>query len=129
MVTLKKYFLLAVLMFALMFISVSTQTYASGVPVGDFTVTGEESNYTYANNTLTVVNGGEITISGTTVSDHILVPSGVTADITLDGVNIQFSDGTSGWELGTCAFEVRGTANITLKGVNTLKSGAQTAGL
>ena len=83
------------------------------------------------------LGSGNYTISGTwsgTLTgvdyDHlkavITVPSGVTANITLDGAVIDVSATAN-----ACAFAVdaNGTANITLSGTNTLTSGKNRAGL
>jgi hypothetical protein len=92
------------------------------------TVTGGAS-YTYTGHVLTITGSGTYTIgmkSGVikTTSDRIVVASGVSADITLNGVNIDVS-GTN-----TAAFDMSGAAvNLTLTGTNVLKSGSNKAGL
>ena len=82
----------------------------------------KDTDYAYENNTLTILNSTPVTISGSTTADKIAVNGGVAAKITLDGLSI-----TS----GTCAFTIPGTASaeITLVGDNTLKSGSSCAGL
>lgn len=82
----------------------------------------KDTDYAYENNTLTILNSTPVTISGSTTADKIAVGSSVAAEITLDGLSI-----TS----GTCAFMIPGTASaeITLVGDNTLKSGESCAGL
>lgn len=90
---------------------------------GDFQVTGDNTKYTYANNTLTVQDGADLTISGTTTQDKIVVASGATAAITLAGVNIN---------VGGCAFDMAGaTVTLTLaeNTTNILKSDVFRAGL
>ncbi len=107
-----------------------TAALAEGEP--GLTVSGgsETTDYTYENNVLTIKTGAPLTISNadprTPTADRIVVPDGVTADVTLDGVNID----VSGEDYG-CAFAVEagGEAHITLSGVNTLKSGKYRAGL
>lgn len=119
-------FLAVVLVLSLAPVSVFAAT------AGDFTITltngdGDpvlNTDYKYENNTLTILTGTELTISGTTTTDKIVVPSGVTANITLHGLSIDVG-GTG----SACAFEVLGTANITLSGENSLKSGQDRAGL
>ena len=94
---------------------------------GDFTVTGGtlDTEYTYDANTktLTISTNGTYTITGTGVAtqDKIVIADGVTANVTLDNVNIDVGGSTS----YVCAFRVEGnaTCNLTLTGVNTLKSG------
>lgn len=93
----------------------------------DLTVMGGTLNtdYSYEDNTLRVLTGTAITVSGTTTKDRIVVESGVTANITLNGVDISVNG---------CAFEVLGTANIILANgsTNILKSsgmGVSAAGL
>ena len=99
---------------------------------GDFTVTGGllGTDYSYTNNTLTILTGEAITISGSTRQDKIVIAGGVTANITLNNVEIVFDDGTDRNKPGTCAFDMAGAAvNLTLEGKNTLKSGRCRAGL
>ena len=99
--------------------------------VGAFTVTGGQQNtdYTYADNTLTV-NSGDVTIKNVNqvipTADKIVVAGD--ASITLDGVNIDVSD-----TFGSCAFTVQNSAalNLTLAAgsTNSLTSGTYCAGL
>jgi hypothetical protein len=94
-----------------------------------FTVTGGTS-YSYVSRVLTITGDGTYTIGmaegvGPSNYDRIVVASGVTADITLNGVNIDIS----GID-GACAFDMTGAAvNLTLLGSNILKSGGNKAGL
>ncbi|ALU13606.1 hypothetical protein ACH52_0786 [Eubacterium limosum] len=102
--------------------------------VGDFTVTGDSSGYAYDvdTKTLTVKTDTALTIkntdSTTSTADKIVVMSGVTANITLDGVKIDVSS-----DENSCAFAVKsGTVlNLTLAAGsdNNLKSGIYCAGL
>lgn len=69
----------------------------------------------------------EITITGTSTSGAITVNGGVEANITLIGVNIDVSE-----IVDKSAFEIIGDGskvNLTIDGVNTLKSGSRRAGL
>ena len=101
-------------------------------PTGDFTVTGGEygTDYSYENNVLTILKSTTLTISGTTMTDRIEVESGVSANITLDGVNIDVSSLRD-----TAAFKIadNSTGNVTITladdSVNTLSSGYKCAGL
>lgn len=91
---------------------------------GDFTVKGGQAgtDYSYADNTLTILSDTPLTISGTTQQDKIVIKDGITANVTINDLYIQSS---------SCAFEVAGnaTCNLTLEGENTLKSGHSCAGL
>ncbi len=106
----------------------------SSVKCGDLTVTGGTygTDFKYENNTLTILSAEPITISGTSRKDHIYVEKDVTAFVTLNNLDIQFSDGNS-TQNGTCAFKIAnnsiGNVNITLSGTNTLRSGFGNAGL
>lgn len=72
---------------------------ADNITVGDLTISPTVSgntltagtDYTYENNVLTILSAKAITISGTTTKDRIAVASGVSANITLAGVNIDVS--------------------------------------
>jgi hypothetical protein len=81
-------------------------------------------SYDYAAGLLTITGDGTYTISmrnGTSVNtyDRIVVNSGVTANITFNGINIDMSNA------GTAAFDMRGaTVQLTLIGTNVLKSSA-----
>lgn len=97
---------------------------------GAFSVTydGDATAPTYDNNTLTLGSGTYAIamaegVTQTTTS-KIVVASGATANITLNGVKIDVS-GT-----GACAFWMVGaTVNLTLMGSNALTSGGGYAGL
>ncbi len=102
----------------------------------DFVVTGGVlgTDYTYKNGVLTVLTDTEITIKNKDTSmattNTIVVASGVNADITLNGVNIDVS-GTE----NACAFKIadNSTGNVTITladgTTNVLKSGSYCAGL
>ena len=89
--------------------------------------------YTFSSHTLTITGVGPYVITGTTTTNHIVVSggSGVISNITLNGVDIQFSDGMLWGSAGTCAMEINNNskAKITLVGTSVLKSGHQVAGL
>ncbi len=67
-----------------------------------------------------------VPVTGSTTVNKIIVESGVTANITLDDVEIDLS-GTD----NACALEIKNdtAVNLTLSGENTLKSGANQAGI
>ena len=98
---------------------------------GAFTVTYDDSSTvpTYDSSTLTL-GEGNYTIAQTAgvttaTTDKIVVVSGVAANITLNGVNIDVNNTDM-----ACAFDMTGaTVNLTLNGTNTLKSGNNKAGL
>ncbi len=126
-----------ILFFALalsMFTIFSVQSFAATQTVGDFTITGDEKNYSFSNGTLTITGSGDLTISGTTTSHKIVVPySTPSANLTLDNLSIQFNDGkdnSSGQYVeGTCAIYIYANTNITLVGDNIMKSGVQRGGV
>ena len=105
------------------------------VTVNDGNTVEQAYTYNSENHTLTVHNGANITVSGTTTTDHIVVEGNAT--ITLSGVDIQFSDGDADYSsagetnAGTCALWIGDGAEVTLTltGNNTLKSGAGRAGI
>lgn len=84
------------------------------------------TDYRYEDNTLTILSEEELTLSGTTTADRIVIDENVNANITFNGLSIQLSD------TDACAFMIPGSASatITLNGDNnTLKSGDYAAGL
>jgi hypothetical protein len=93
------------------------------------TITGGAS-YTYTERVITITGSGTYTIgmkSGITktTSDRIVVTSGVSADITLNGVNIDMSG-----QADAASFDMSDAAvNLTLTGTNILQSGFNRAGL
>ncbi len=110
-----------------------TATPALAADTGDFTVTGGTLNtdYSYADNILTILRSTELTISGTTTADRILVPTGVDAQIVLDGVSIVHTSGSDVATGYAFAIEGSGSVNLTLQegSVNTLQSFTGFAGL
>ncbi len=91
-----------------------------------------EEDYTYENNVLTIKSSAEITLStnGQTTVDRIFVADGVSANITLAGVDIDLSATKN-----ACAFQIAvdsmGNVTLTLAAgtENVLKSGENCAGL
>ncbi len=104
----------------------------AGRGTGDFTVTGGTlgTDYRFEDHVLHILTGTPLSVSGTTVVDRIFVESGVNADITLKGVNIQIPDKNH-----VPAFEIAagsaGNVTVTLADgtANILKSGMWCAGL
>ena len=106
------------------------------VLASDLTITGNNliygTDYSYptATGVLTILYEKPVTISGSTTTDAIAVKKDISADITLDGVNIDVSEIES-----ACAFEIAddstGNVKITLAdgSANVLKSGGYCAGL
>jgi len=79
------------------------------------TVSASGTGYTYASNVVTITTSGEYEIIGTTTTKRVVVASGVTADITLNGVSITNSS-VSPFQL-----EASAEVNLTIAGTNTLK--------
>ncbi len=109
---------------------------AAGTACGDFTVSGgtlgTDYDFDTTNGVLTIKTGTAITIQNTNPSsattNRIEVASGVSANITLAGVNIDVSS-----QVDTAAFKIAddssGNITVTLAGSNTLKSEENRAGL
>lgn len=99
---------------------------------GDLTVIGgtENTDYSYADNVYTVLTGTALTFSGTTTTDRIVVKEGVTADIILDNVDIQFTTFDQRGD-GMAAFHINknASATITLANTNILTSNGKSSGL
>ena len=92
----------------------------------------ENTDYSYADNVYTVLTETALTFSGTTTTDRIVVKEGVTANITLDNIDISFSDGEGDdGPVGTCAFYINDHAIVKLKliNINSLQSGAKCAAI
>ncbi|MBQ8789926.1 MAG: hypothetical protein IJZ51_01270, partial [Ruminiclostridium sp.] len=108
---------------------------ASAETLGAFEVTGGVlyTDYAYASDVLTIYTSTALTIKNTTPStpttDRIEVADGVSANITLAGVNIDVS--TTGAAAFKIADNSAGNVTITLADgtTNTLKSGSSCAGL
>jgi len=87
------------------------------------TVSGDGAGYTYLDSVVTITQDGSyiLTGTGTETANRIVVNGGVTANITINNVNINSGSG---------AFVMTGaTVNLTLSGSNTLRSGSGFAGL
>ena len=103
-----------------------TTAFAAG---GDFTVTGDTGYIYDSSGVLTFFESGSYTVSmtidgATTTTDKIVVSSGVTANITLNGVSITLP------YAGGSAFDMTGaTVKLFLNGNNSFKSGENFAGL
>ena len=102
----------------------------SSITVGAFTLTGdnltEGTDYSYSGTTLTILSDKAITISGTTTTDHITIKSGIEANVTLSGANIDLS---SEWFVAPILVDGTAKLNLTLAGENTLVGGGNCAGL
>jgi hypothetical protein len=83
-------------------------------------------DYNVSNGNVVITTSGPHTITGNTSTYTITVNSGITADITLDNVNIDVHNSD-----GACAFDIvtGATVALTLEGSNTLSSGGNKAGL
>lgn len=130
---------------------VMTLALVAGMLPGTAGATGESNTVTENGITVVASNGGQVTYEAgsgftlTTSGDYIItgtwerlligddifnpkyaitVPANVTADVTLNGVNIDMSGVRY-----VGAFLVAGTAKITLSGDNILQSGSTCAGL
>lgn len=103
----------------------------TSVTVGDFTLTGvglvEGEDYSYSNDTLTILSSKDITISGTTTKDHIDIGANVTANVTIENLNIDVS--SKDWTSAIYVNTNNGVLNLTLSESNQLKSGYNSAGL
>ena len=101
--------------------------------VGHFTIIKDggidQSDYSYAGNTLTILKDGDYTITmygvTTTTRDVIVVETGLNVDITLEDVIINAST------IGKPAFAIgdNSTVNLNLEGDNTLYGGISKAAL
>lgn len=114
-----------------------TNACALCVTVGDFTICATEggsltlgTDYTYSDHVLTVCSATGITVAGKTTQDRIEVASGVDAQVTLAGVDIDVSGNEN-----AAAFKIAddSTGNVTVvlaSGTeNSLISGKNCAGL
>lgn len=89
------------------------------------TVTGGEENtdYSYADNVYTVLTETALTFSGTTTADRIVVKEGVTANITLDNININNTSENA------IKLEDGSTLTLILSKDNKLAGGTNKAGI
>lgn len=102
---------------------------AAGTVCGDFTVYGDPGDFSFDTGTgvLTIL-GGDVTVTGKSTKNTIVVAKDKSANVTLINVNIDVS-GTD----NACAFKIeddsKGDVVVTIARNNTLKSGANCAGL
>ncbi len=109
---------------------------AAGTVCGDFTVSGGTlgTDYTFSGGVLTIKSGAAVIIQNTNpasaTTNRIEVASGVSANITLAGVNIDVSSRNNNAAL-KIADNSTGNITVTLAGgsSNKLKSGRECAGL
>ena len=114
-----------------------SQPVVEAAQTGAFAVTGGVygTDYTYANSVLTVLTSTPITIAmaepgATTTTDSIVVKSPSMANVTIESLSIDRSATGNETHWGTAAFDVQsGGVSLTIKGINTLKSGALQAGI
>lgn len=100
----------------------SEDTPAELAAAEDLVVTGgiKGTDYTYENNILTILNGTHLTVSGVTDKDHIVVKSGVTAELTIRDLSITGN--------GNRPLDLKGAAlRLHLEGVNTFVTSAYRA--
>jgi hypothetical protein len=92
---------------------------------GSLTVTGNGS-VSYSSNVLTIDTNGDYTISGNSTNTRIRVASGLTdVNVTISDLNINVSAFGN-----TSAFDITdAVVNLTLEGINVLRSGGNRAGL
>lgn len=90
----------------------------------------QNTDYSYKDNVYTVLTGTALTFSGTTTTDRIVIAEGVTADITLNNADIQFTSFDQ-WGDGNAAFHINknASATITLTNTNVLGSNGTSSGL
>ena len=82
------------------------------------------SDYTYENHVLTIISPEELTVSGITTTDRIVVDASTgTANVTLDDVCIDLHGGDQ------AALYAEGNLNLVLADDNALTSGSNHAGL
>lgn len=102
---------------------------ATSAQAGAFVITGDASGYSFANDALIIAKTGSYTLAmaapGATTTDTVVVKSGATVNLTLNGVKIDVSATN-----GACALSATGAdLTLQLQGDNTLKSGSGRAGL
>ncbi|MCL2540272.1 MAG: hypothetical protein FWE53_02425 [Firmicutes bacterium] len=104
-------------------ITVYAASSGATIDVNDST-TASGTGWTYSSNAFTIEDGANVTITGTTTTNRIIVAASATVDITLDNADIQ--------PAASMAFDIANTStvNLTLVGANILKSdGGVRAGL
>lgn len=115
------------LIFSCLLFVVATVAQAQGTINLNDILTPSGSGWTLTGNVFTIT--GDVIITGSTTTNRVVVASGITVNITLNGATIDVNGS------GTCAFDAGGlsapgsTVNLTLSGDNTLISGDDYAGL
>ena len=103
-----------------------TKDFNITVSENDLSISGGTlgTDYTFSGGVLTINSSRAMTVTGTTTTERVAIASGITANITINGLNIDTSSGNN-------AFELTGTAklNLTLTGDNFLQGGIYHAGL
>jgi len=74
------------------------------------TVASSGTGYTYASNVVTITTSGEYELTGTTARVRVIIATGVTADITLNGVNMTNGNGTT----SRSPIQLQNGANVNL---------------
>jgi len=74
-----------------------------------------DTDYSVSGSTINILTSQTMAVSDTTTTEHIVVGSGVTANLTFDGVSIKVTDASP------ISIEAGGTLNITLTGTNSLR--------
>ena len=89
------------------------------------------TDYSYADNVLTIKTGTPLTISGTTTTDRIVVSKNLTADITLKNLSIDMSSSNqSAFSTGAnLSYNESSNITLTIQGENTLIGGNGRDGL
>ena len=93
---------------------------AEGLTVAGGTL---NTDYSYKDNVYTVLTGTKLTFSGTTTADQIVIAEGVTANITLDNIDIDNSS------KNTIKLKESSTLTLTLSQENKLAGGTGKAGI
>ena len=110
---------------AFLFLCLPVAWWQSEVGILAVSVGIEGTDYTYVDNTYTILTEKALTFSGTT-TDHIVVKEGVTANVTISNVSINVS---TTLEIAAILLEKNARLTLTLNGANTLKSGKSMAGI
>lgn len=115
----------------------------AGTQAGDLSVRGgtQDKDFTYdeEKHVLTIKGGADLTISGETTADRVVVAEDATAKVTLDGVSIihpnesgkvNYDDKTdANAGIGALTLNDGASLTLTLSGENTLQSGHGRAGI
>lgn len=93
---------------------------------GDLLVSGGVLgvDYTYVGRTLRVLTDTSLTVSGKTTKDSIMIPDGITANITIKDLQIVLEEDTFEPPINqeNSSEEKKSTLNLTLEGRNTVKA-------